>query len=99
MKDVIAFVFSGMYYLSAVITLFGYLKEENVKNKSIAIILTIIAFCVVFIFAWGTANTGTAARHRDKIVTLIALILANCLSTKEENNKPVSCIYLKGMDI
>ena len=92
-KDIIAFMFSSMYYLSAIIALFKYLKKGDAQNKNVVIVLSIIAFCVIFIFAWGTANTGTAARHREKIVSLIALILANCLSVKEGNNKSFRYIY------
>ncbi len=36
--------------------------------------LLLVAACMVFVFAWGVSNTGTATRHRDKMVILFGIL-------------------------
>ena len=73
-SDIIAFLFSSMFYLFTVYMAIKNINNHEKNNKNITVAILIIMFCVVFIFAWGVANTGTAARHRDKLVTIFATL-------------------------
>lgn len=59
-----------------------YSEENSIKQskeaEQINMVFLLITICVVtgFIFAWGVTNTGTALRHRDKIVSVYILILS-----------------------
>ena len=44
-------------------------------GTGMVIAFLIIALCTVFVFAWGVSNTGTAVRHRDKMVILYGVLL------------------------
>ena len=87
LSDIIAFLFSSLFYFisiySAVKNYFSYTKS----NRNMVIAIIILTACIVFIFSWGVANTGTAARHRDKMVILIATLLA--LSMNRDRGKSV----------
>ena len=83
--DIIAFFFSGLYYLNTIANAILYLQDGKKKNQEKIICLLIIAFFCTFIFAWGVSNTGTASRHRDKMVCLYGIIYA--LTFRIEDNK------------
>ena len=74
--DIIAFFFSGLFYLVAIKNAIVYLQGKERHNKEITICLFIIVFFCTFVFAWGVSNTGTASRHRDKMVCLYGIIYA-----------------------
>lgn len=74
--DIIAFFFSGLFYLVTIINAIGYLHSKEQKNREVVICLLIVAFFCTFIFAWGVSNTGTASRHRDKMVCLYGILFA-----------------------
>lgn len=76
LSDVIAFTFSSLFYIYTVVTVIKNMPFYSRYNRNQAIAILIIAFCIVFIFAWGVANTGTAARHRDKMVMIFGTLLA-----------------------
>ena len=88
LSDIIAFCFSSMFYFLTTWSALGNLRFMNKKNKDKTIAIIIISISIVFIFAWGVSNTGTAARHRDKLVmlfaTLYALGMDGRLERKEE---------------
>ena len=102
-SDIIAFFFSGLYYLIVIIDVIRFLFRQQGQNRGIVIGLLFMAFFTTFIFAWGTSNTGTAARHRDKMVCLYAIIWALSRSTsineekREERKevKKVGTLYLR----
>ena len=77
--DIIAFFFSGLFYFVTIVKVIVYLKNKESLYRGIIICLLIIAFFCTFIFAWGVSNTGTASRHRDKMVCLYGII--NALTT------------------
>ena len=81
--DIIAFFFSGLFYLVTIINAIRYLQSNERENRELIICLLIVAFFCTFIFAWGVNNTGTASRHRDKMVCLYGIIYA--ISTKNKN--------------
>ena len=79
-SDIIAFVFSGMYYIVVVFLSVRYILLKESKNRNLAITTMIILTCAVFVFAWGVSNTGTAIRHRDKMICVFAVLHAICLN-------------------
>ena len=74
--DVIAFLFSSMYFLTVIWTIIKFLRRKSETNRVLVIALFIIVLTTSFVFAWGTSNAGTATRHRDKLVTLFAILWA-----------------------
>lgn len=76
LSDIIAFCFSSLFYFAAIRSALGNLNCMSKINKNKTIAIIIISTCIVFVFAWGVSNTGTAARHRDKLVMLFATLYA-----------------------
>lgn len=77
LSDIIAFVFSSLFYFIAVKNAIQCLRlSEDRNRKTVVLVFLLIAVCVVFVFAWGVSNTGTATRHRDKMIILFGLIYA-----------------------
>lgn len=76
LSDIIAFCFNSVFYLWTVYSAYKYLRSKETGNRSLLIALVLIALVTVFVFAWGTSNTGTAVRHRDKMVILYGVIWA-----------------------
>ena len=88
-SDIIAFFFSGLFYLITIKNTINYLRSSKQKNRGIIICLFVIAFICTFIFAWGVSNTGTATRHRDKMVCLYGIIYALTLNISDTNQEKV----------
>ena len=76
LSDIIAFCFSSMFYFSSARSALENLKYMSKKNKDKITAIIIISACIVLVFAWGVSNTGTATRHRDKLVMLFATLYA-----------------------
>ena len=76
LSDIIAFVFSGCFYLLCMWNTLRYLLKGKKENRAIIITIFIVAMSAVFVFAWGTANTGTACRHRDKLTLVWGVLYA-----------------------
>ena len=83
--DLIAFFFSGLYYLMVIIDAVRYLRQKGAPNHAVVFALFVLALVTSFVFGWGCSNSGTAARHRDKLVTLFALLWA--LSTDGQTRR------------
>jgi hypothetical protein len=94
MGDIIAFVFSSLFYFFTIKNAFVFIKKANPQNKSYVIIVFIVALCTAFVFSWGVTNTGTATRHRDKMIILYGLLYA--LSHHDYGDKK---IYLRNVRI
>lgn len=82
--DIIAFCFSSVFYIWIWIRTIRYLKMEKKGNRNLIILLSVSIIITVFIFGWGVNNTGTALRHRDKLIPFYALLLA--LTWKNQKN-------------
>lgn len=80
-SDIIAFAFSSMFYIVSVYNAIKVLLMRS-EDHSIIILLLFLLFGLVFVFAWGTSNTGTATRHREKLVTIFAALWAVSESRK-----------------
>ena len=74
--DIIAFFFSGLFYLVVITNAINSIKKSGYTNQGLLVGVIVIAFFCTFIFAWGVSNTGTASRHRDKMVCIYAIIMA-----------------------
>ena len=82
--DIIAFVFSSLLYLIIIIRVIRSIKFSS-DNKNYLILFSIIAFTTMLVFAWGTVNSGTAIRHRDKMVVLFGVLLGLTFERNAEN--------------
>lgn len=67
LSDIIAFCFSSCFYLLTMISFFKFLKSKEKKERPVIMTIFIVAMCSAFVFGWGTANSGTACRHREKM--------------------------------
>ena len=91
--DIIAFVFSSLFYLYTIYKAIYQLRHTQGVQKIQLFLWLIIALAVTFVFAWGVSNTGTATRHRDKLIPIYTIILASTYIFTPENKieaKPVS---------
>jgi len=83
--DIIAFLFSGLFY--------GYVFITTIpcalKGKRYALVaaLLLISLLVLIIFGWGVSNSGTALRHRDKMVVHYLLMYATTRNAKAMNRR------------
>lgn len=75
-RDIIAFMFSSLFYIISVVNAVQYVLRENDEKKNAILTTLIIAVAITFVFAWGTSNTGTASRHREKMVCIYGLLFA-----------------------
>ncbi len=75
-SDIIAFFGSSLFYILSVYSAIRCIINRRSDNHVLAAVILLIAIGVVFVFAWGCANTGTAARHREKMVMIFALLWA-----------------------
>lgn len=75
LSDIIAFCFGSTFYLYIWIKTIAYIASKKEKHRTLIIALAIIGFATSFVFAWGVTNTGTAIRHRDKMVVLYAVLM------------------------
>jgi len=81
--DILAFFMSSAIY--------GWILYKAIKEKSICnsttlvkgMILVVLFF--MLIFGWGTANAGTALRHRDKAIMFYMIMFAGLLESKLKN--------------
>ena len=94
LSDVIAFLFSSLYYVFIIYNSLRFIFNRENKNTGMVIALLVVAFFCTFIFAWGVSNTGTASRHRDKMVCLYGLIYAMTLR-KPRHDSMRSPLYLQ----
>jgi hypothetical protein len=76
LQDVIAFVFSSLFYGGILILGLRSVFKENTRNRNIIISILLIIGIGLFVFAWGVSNAGTALRHRDKFIGLFILLLS-----------------------
>lgn len=80
-SDIIAILFNSLFYLYTTVKAIQCLRRKyrdriSDKNRHMIVSLLIICGITAFIFAWGVSNTGTAIRHRDKMVAANILLLA-----------------------
>lgn len=91
--DIIAFIFSSLFYGSTLYLGFKSILGAKIENKSHILIILIILFVGFFVFAWGVSNSGTALRHRDKFIGLFILLLAFVLHDKESRGESYENLF------
>lgn len=72
--DLFSFLFSSCYYMIAIVLCLKTIRKCKGEKRNLAIAFLIISICVAFVFGWGVTNTGTAIRHRDKMILLFGLM-------------------------
>ena len=83
LTDIIGFLIDGLIYMVLCYGIVKY-RADTLLNKQLKKYLIISLLVVVFIFAFGTKNAGTAFRHRAKIIPIIAVVFAiSTIKTKE----------------
>lgn len=83
--DAIAFLMSGLFY--------GYVFFRSLpyavgrKRNALISALFLISLLALMIFGWGVSNSGTALRHRDKMVIHDLLMLALIKNEEAKGNR------------
>lgn len=77
-SDIMSFIMVSAFYLFTYITVVKTLIRKNIPNKDVIIMILIVILFLLLIFAWGTSNSGTAMRHRDKSFILHVIMLSMC---------------------
>lgn len=84
-SDVIAFLLDSVVYFILVLGIFRKYKNLNGRRERRLILFLIISLlCTIFIFSYGTSVSGTALRHRAKILPLLMVITAICYDRKRK---------------
>lgn len=86
-NDIIAFCFSSCFYIYVLYCTIRYLLSGKQENRALIITVFIVVMCAAFVFGWGTANTGTACRHRDKMTVVWAILLGLTYMPKDKKVK------------
>jgi hypothetical protein len=86
-NDIIAFVFSGFFYGSIILTSINlwYRNRDILSNEFTYLLL--VSIMTVIVFSWGVSNAGTAMRHRDKFISLFIVMYA-LLSNERSRIQP-----------
>lgn len=72
LKDIIGFLIDGALYMY----MFYYIGKGNIQSSLLQKLrkyLILVLIIPIFVFSYGTANAGTAFRHRSKIIAIVAL--------------------------
>ena len=91
-QDIIAFIFSSYFYLYIIVLAIRKVKKFKYTNydslndiqHTIFMGLGILALFTTFVFGWGCNNTGTAIRHRDKMMCIYAVMLSIVINEKQK---------------
>lgn len=90
-KDIMSFILNSCIYLYFLYDSFKNYRiiSNKIKFKQKIFIQSLcISFLVTaFVYAIGTSTAGTALRHRDKLLFLLALINFSIYSLKNEKNR------------
>ncbi len=86
LSDIIAFFFSSLFYVVVIFRVLKFLCSEPKSNRHQVLLLVIVALSSAFVFAWGVSNSGSAVRHRDKMIILFGVLLGLVNSKQSELN-------------
>lgn len=86
--DMIAFLIDSCLYIWLLWKIFRSRRLSPVVKRAKAFLLTAI-IAMVMVFSFGTRNSGTAMRHRDKIfsIVLATYALSQCKTNTERQEK------------
>lgn len=85
MNDIAAFLLDSLFYIIATWIIITR-RVVNPKYKLLKRYLIIAFFVTTFLFSFGTANTGTAIRHRAKIASIVLVLWSLSPSNKLKRN-------------
>lgn len=80
--DIIAFIYSSLFYIY--IFMQGIKIKKYRKNRNDVIIIFLIWSLSSWMMSWGVTNFGAAIRHRDKLITIAAMLLPFIKENKKE---------------
>ena len=83
--DAIAFVFSALFYGYVFIKALVYAVKS--RSFSIGSAFFLIALLTLMMFGWGVSNSGTALRHRDKMVIHYLIMYALIQNEKVQSRR------------
>ena len=75
LSDIIAMVFDSFFFIYVYYRTIKSIKDKKNTNRILIIALFITALATAFVFGWGVSNTGTALRHRSKMMAIFAVLL------------------------
>lgn len=79
LNDIIAFAFDSTLFLCSIWMSVRELRlHRDTTDRSVLVLLVILALVSAVIFAWGVSNAGSALRHREKFITVFVLLIAAC---------------------
>lgn len=78
--DIFTFLFDSMLYM---ITIYNVVKHiKLLRKRPLTISLVLMLLGAVLIFATGVSNTGTAMRHRQKLLPVFLMLLGIIINLK-----------------
>ena len=87
LKDMVGFIVSSLFYLIACFYCLRIIYRYKQQGNPLLVLLFFITLVSSFIFGFGVTNFGTAMRHRDKFVSIYAIILAISWDIKFKSRK------------
>lgn len=90
--DIIAFFMSSCFYIIVIFKSIRFVFNRQkfscaVENRQIVGIFLLISLIAAFVFSWGTVNSGTAIRHRDKLACIYCVMISLESKMKEGVNQ------------
>lgn len=85
--DIITIIFDSSIFYFLFYGFWKYRVKDGFKKSMILNSLVIGAYAVIFAFSWGVVASGTAMRHREKILMLLIIIY---LLRKKEYEETIS---------
>ena len=83
LNDIIAMVFDSFFYMYVFFATLPYIRKKHLPNRTLIILLFVLGLASAFVFGWGVSNTGTALRHRNKMISIFAVQLALILDSRQ----------------
>ncbi len=84
--DMITFLLDSLIYLYLIYNIIKNHKYLTNERKSVIDVLLFGLILTIVVYALGTANAGTATRHRYKIFPYLITITALCMDSKEKKS-------------
>lgn len=88
LSDVFAFLFDSVFYVSAVIIFILQYRKLAASERALGFGVLVVILVSVTVFGAGVSNSGTALRHRFKLLALF-LTLAALAMTKSRSEPPM----------
>lgn len=76
LADVFAFLFDSLFYLGSVVAFLVQYRRLDASQKVLGIGILVVILVSVAVFGAGVSNSGTALRHRFKLLALFITLAA-----------------------